>query len=330
MDAKRRQGTVTRRQTGRPGRNGRLLETHSPPRPEPGEAGNLRPPTAAQCAVGAFAGASETEASGDGGDGGGGDGGDRGTAGTPGRSGRAEPPFPTVSRRPERGSVGRGRRARASARGTRMRPHPREPVRRRPERTAGSPETRLSQKSEMRRNGRPRSHRTLARPGVPAAHSGTSDGGEPPCQGLAWGPGRAPGRLDVGRGRPPARAHPAVDDHHVLGVAVQPGLLRLADGAHLVQRRRVQLRPAHVQDLQREGALSDPCPGPGPRRPWPDAVSTDHTSLRGQHQAVCSGSSSHGRERKNGRLKSPRETSVPGLSCSSELDGWFYKGLRSR
>lgn len=172
-----------------------------------------------------------------------------------------------------------------------MRPHPREPVRRRPERTARSPETRLSHKSEMRRNGRPRSHRTLARPGVPAAHSGTSDGGEPPCQGLAWGPGRAPGRLDVGRGRPPARAHPAVDDHHVLGVAVQPGLLRLADGAHLVQRRRVQLRPAHVQDLQREGALSDPCPGPGPRRPWPDAVSTDHTSLRGQHQAMCSGSS---------------------------------------
>lgn len=44
--------------------------------------------------------------------------------------------------------------------------------------------------------------------------------------------------------------HPAVDDHHVLGVAVQPGLLRLADGAHLVQGWRVQLRPAHVQDLQ--------------------------------------------------------------------------------
>lgn len=47
-------------------------------------------------------------------------------------------------------------------------------------------------------------------------------------------------------------AHPAVDDDHVLGVAVQPGLLGLADGAHLIQGWRMQLWPAHVQNLQRE------------------------------------------------------------------------------
>lgn len=43
-----------------------------------------------------------------------------------------------------------------------------------------------------------------------------------------------------------------MDDDHVLRVAVQPGLLRLADGAHLVQGWRVQLGPAHVHDLQRQ------------------------------------------------------------------------------
>lgn len=48
---------------------------------------------------------------------------------------------------------------------------------------------------------------------------------------------------------PRAGAHPAVNDDNVLRVAVQPGLLRLADGAHLIQGWRVQLRPAHVQNL---------------------------------------------------------------------------------
>ena len=44
-------------------------------------------------------------------------------------------------------------------------------------------------------------------------------------------------------------AHPAVNDDHVLGVAVQPGLLRLADCTHLIQGWCVQLWPAHVQNL---------------------------------------------------------------------------------
>lgn len=74
-----------------------------------------------------------------------------------------------------------------------------------------------------------------------------------------------------------------------------------------------------------------PCPAPGPRRPWPDAASTDRrVSLEGQHQATHPGSSSHGQERKSQRIKLPRETSVPGLNCSSGLDGQCYKGLRSR
>lgn len=52
--------------------------------------------------------------------------------------------------------------------------------------------------------------------------------------------------------------HPAVDDDHVLGVAVQPGLLGFTYGAHLVKRWCVQLGPAHIHDLQEreKGAAS--------------------------------------------------------------------------
>lgn len=83
--------------------------------------------------------------------------------------------------------------------------------------------------------------------------------------GSAPGGGRRPPRERL-QGQPGRGAHPAVDDHHVLRVAVQPGLLGLADGAHLVQRRRVQLGPAHVQDLRGHGP-SAPTPARGQGTP---------------------------------------------------------------
>lgn len=47
-----------------------------------------------------------------------------------------------------------------------------------------------------------------------------------------------------------SRAHPAVDDHHVEGVGVEPALHGLTDGADLIQRRSVHVRPARVQRLK--------------------------------------------------------------------------------
>lgn len=41
-------------------------------------------------------------------------------------------------------------------------------------------------------------------------------------------------------------SHLAVDDHHVQRVIVQPVLHGLTDGADLIQRRSVQVRPARV------------------------------------------------------------------------------------
>lgn len=46
-------------------------------------------------------------------------------------------------------------------------------------------------------------------------------------------------------------SHPAVNDHHVQRVGVQPVLYGLTDGADLIQRRSVEVRPSRVQSLRR-------------------------------------------------------------------------------
>lgn len=130
-----------------------------------------------------------------------------------------------------------------------------------------------------------------------------------------------PPRKPLGPGGAGKDTHPAVDDDHMLGVTVQPGLLRLADGAHLVQGWRVQLGPAHVQNLQRQSSLSS--------RLW---------ALGGHVHAVCFTSVFHSRaqnqpcaafqtlsgdydqERKSEGLSCPMRHRFLGLICSSKLE----------
>lgn len=50
--------------------------------------------------------------------------------------------------------------------------------------------------------------------------------------------------------RPPIQTYPAVDDGHVKRVGVEPALHGFADGADLVQRRGVHVRPARIQSLK--------------------------------------------------------------------------------
>lgn len=45
-------------------------------------------------------------------------------------------------------------------------------------------------------------------------------------------------------------AHPAVDHHHVEGVGVEPALHGFTDGADLIQRWSVHVRPACIQRLK--------------------------------------------------------------------------------
>lgn len=46
-------------------------------------------------------------------------------------------------------------------------------------------------------------------------------------------------------------AHPAVYNHHVKGVRIEPALHGLADGADLIQRWSVHVRPACIQGLEK-------------------------------------------------------------------------------
>lgn len=46
------------------------------------------------------------------------------------------------------------------------------------------------------------------------------------------------------------RAHPAVYNHHMEGVGVEPALHGFTDGADLIQRWSVHVRPACVQRLK--------------------------------------------------------------------------------
>lgn len=45
-------------------------------------------------------------------------------------------------------------------------------------------------------------------------------------------------------------AHPAVYDHHMEGVGVEPALHGFTDGADLIQRWSVHVRPARIQRLK--------------------------------------------------------------------------------
>lgn len=42
----------------------------------------------------------------------------------------------------------------------------------------------------------------------------------------------------------------AMDHHHVLRITVQPGLHSLADGAHLIKKWSMEIRPPHIHNLQ--------------------------------------------------------------------------------
>lgn len=53
--------------------------------------------------------------------------------------------------------------------------------------------------------------------------------------------------------KPQVPAHLAVQHDHVLWVSAEPGLHGFADGAQLVQRGRMQFRPAEVLDLGQTG-----------------------------------------------------------------------------
>lgn len=48
----------------------------------------------------------------------------------------------------------------------------------------------------------------------------------------------------------PFRTHPAVDDRHMKRVSVEPALHGFTDGADLIQRWGVHVRPARVQRLK--------------------------------------------------------------------------------
>lgn len=57
---------------------------------------------------------------------------------------------------------------------------------------------------------------------------------------------------------PPKDAHPAVYDHHVKRVSIEPALHGLTNGADLVQRWSVHVRPACIQGLKAHQCKHNP------------------------------------------------------------------------